>query len=92
MFIKKDYKDKDKKFKKSKREKKVYKKKFCRFCQEKTKTVLDYKDVARLQKFMTERGKILPSRISGNCAKHQRMVARAIKLSRSIALLPYVAE
>lgn len=91
MFIKRrDSKEKTKNFKKL-REKKIFKKKFCRFCQEKS-TALDYKDVARLQKFITERGKILPSRISGNCAKHQRTLARTIKLARAIALLPFVAE
>jgi len=66
-------------------------KRVCRFCTEK-KTSIDYKDISRLQKFLTEKGKIIPSRISGNCAKHQRQVARAIKRARAIALLPYVAE
>jgi small subunit ribosomal protein S18 len=66
-------------------------KKVCRFCTEK-RTSIDYKDVPRLQKFLTEKGKIIPSRISGNCAKHQRRLARAIKKARAIALLPYVAE
>jgi small subunit ribosomal protein S18 len=66
-------------------------KKVCQFCQEKT-THIDYKDIARLKKYTTERGKILPRRITGACAKHQRMVTRAIKRARSIALLPYVAE
>lgn len=65
--------------------------KVCRFCQEKLDAI-DYKDVARLQKFLTERGKILPSRISGNCGKHQRWLARAIKRARFVALLPYIAE
>jgi small subunit ribosomal protein S18 len=63
-------------------------KKFCRFCQDKVKT-LDYKDVKRLEAFVTERGKILSSRVSGNCAKHQRRVAEAIKKARFISLLPY---
>ena len=66
-------------------------KKVCRFCSE-TSTMLDYKDSARLQKFLTEKGKIIPSRISGNCAKHQRALARAIKKARMISLLPYVSE
>ena len=66
-------------------------KKVCRFCTEKASSI-DYKDFGRLQKFLTERGKIIPSRISGNCAKHQRALARAIKRGRAIALLPYVAE
>lgn len=63
-------------------------KKFCRFCQDKVKS-LDYKDVKRLEAFVTERGKILSSRVSGNCAKHQRRVAEAIKKARFISLLPY---
>lgn len=66
-------------------------KKICRFCTEK-KPSIDYKDVLRLQKFLTEKGKIIPSRISGNCARHQRQLARAIKKARAIALLPYVVE
>ena len=64
------------------------KKKFCRFCVEKTKS-LDYKDAKRLESFVTERGKILSSRISGNCAKHQRIVAGSIKRARFLGLLPY---
>lgn len=66
-------------------------KKVCRFCTEK-RAPINYKDVSRLQKFLTEKGKIIPSRISGNCAKHQRRLARAIKKSRAISLVPYVAE
>lgn len=66
-------------------------KKVCQFCQEKV-THIDYKDIAKLKKYTTERGKILPRRITGTCAKHQRMVTRAIKRARTIALLPYVAE
>jgi small subunit ribosomal protein S18 len=66
-------------------------KKICRFCTE-NRPSIDYKDVSRLQKFVTEKGKIIPSRISGNCAGHQRQLARAIKKARAIALLPYVAE
>ncbi len=65
-------------------------KKVCDFCRSKTKEV-DYKDIAKLQKFTTERGKILPSRISGNCPKHQRKVASAIKRAREAALMPYIA-
>ncbi len=63
----------------------------CKFCTEKLEAI-DYKDVQRLQKFTSERGKILPSRVSGVCAPHQRMLARAIKRARQIALLPYLAE
>ncbi len=66
-------------------------KKVCKFCVEKTDTV-DYKNIARLEKFITERGKILPSRISGTCAGHQRILARAIKKARTIALIPYIAN
>ncbi len=69
----------------------AFKKKVCRFCSDKS-TPIDYKNSARLQKFLTEKGKIIPSRISGNCAKHQRQLARAIKTARAISLLPYVAE
>ena len=66
-------------------------KKVCSFCAEKSKAI-DYKDVAKLKKFVTERGKILPRRISGACAKHQREVTRAIKLARNIALLPFTTD
>lgn len=66
-------------------------KKVCQFCQEKA-THIDYKDVSKLRKYVTDRGKILPRRITGTCAKHQRMVTRAIKRARSIALLPYTND
>jgi len=66
-------------------------KKVCQFCQEKA-TKIDYKDLGKLKKYTTERGKILPRRITGACAKHQRMVTRAIKRARTIALMPYVAD
>jgi small subunit ribosomal protein S18 len=70
---------------------KVYfKKKVCRFCTQKLK--IDYKDSDMLRKFVTERGKILPRRITGTCAKHQRALAAAIKRARIIALLPFVAD
>ncbi|MDR2747588.1 MAG: 30S ribosomal protein S18 [Treponema sp.] len=70
---------------------KVYfKKKVCKFCVQKLK--IDYKDADVLRRFITERGKILPRRITGTCAKHQRALALAIKQARSIALLPFVAE
>ena len=65
--------------------------KVCAFCVDKVEHI-DYKDVARLRRFITERGKILPRRISGNCAKHQRQVTVAIKRARNIALLPFTAE
>jgi small subunit ribosomal protein S18 len=70
---------------------KIFKKRPCKFCIEKAKTI-DYKDYEKIKKFLTERGKIIPSRISGNCAKHQRQLARAVKRARSAALLPYVAD
>src|SRR5512143_2843642 len=62
--------------------------KVCRFCADKTLKV-DYKDQGQLKYFLTERGKIIPRRISGNCAKHQREVATAIKRARMLAILPY---
>lgn len=64
--------------------------KVCRFCAE-SSLKIDYKKPEILRNFLTERGKIVPRRISGNCAKHQREVTRAIKRARTIALLPYVA-
>ncbi|HHW31342.1 MAG TPA: 30S ribosomal protein S18 [Clostridiaceae bacterium] len=67
------------------------KKKVCAFCMEKA-TEIDYKDVAKLRKYISERGKILPRRTSGNCAKHQRQLTTAIKRARHIALLPFTAE
>ncbi|MDD5072359.1 MAG: 30S ribosomal protein S18 [Candidatus Omnitrophica bacterium] len=72
------------------REKRVYRKKVCKFCGEKVKAI-DYKDTMRIAKFVTERGKIIPSRISGNCAKHQRMLAKAIKKARLAAFIPYTS-
>lgn len=65
--------------------------KICAFCVDKVENI-DYKDAAKLRRFITERGKILPRRISGNCAKHQRQVTIAIKRARNIALLPFTAE
>lgn len=66
-------------------------KKVCSFCVDRIAKV-DYKDAARLRRFLTERGKILPRRITGNCARHQRQLTRAIKRARQVALLPYVIE
>ena len=65
--------------------------KFCKFCDEKIEYI-DFKDMRLLQGFVPERGKILPRRISGTCATHQRELMRAIKRARNIALLPYTAE
>lgn len=67
------------------------KKKVCSFCVDKV-TDIDYKEVAKIRKYISERGKILPRRISGNCAKHQRQLTVAIKRARVVALLPYTAE
>lgn len=63
----------------------------CSFCVDKV-THIDYKDLPKLKKHVTERGKILPRRISGNCAKHQRGLTLAIKRSRNIALMPFTME
>ena len=71
--------------------KKSSRKKVCVFCQEKVE-VIDYKDVARLKKFITEGGKIVPRRMSGTCAKHQRELSKAIKRARVAALLPFKGE
>ena len=78
------------KFKKqAKKIRQFFRKRFCRLCREKI-TQIDYKDIKRLEKFITDRGKIISRRSSGNCAWHQRMIARAIKRTRYLALLPYV--
>ncbi len=65
-----------------------HRKKVCRYCKEKGLTI-DYKDVKALRPYISERGKIVPRRISGTCAKHQRMVCTAIKRARNIALIPF---
>jgi len=65
--------------------------KVCRFCVDKT-PFIDYKDLKTLKFFVTERGKILPRRISGNCARHQREITTAVQRSRNIALLPFSGE
>lgn len=65
--------------------------KVCQFCVEKVQHI-DYKDVIRLRRFTSERGKILPRRMTGTCAKHQRQLSTAIKRARTIALMPYVSE
>ena len=71
--------------------KKAPRKKVCAFCQEKLDAI-DYKDVNRLKKYVTEGGKILPRRMSGTCAQHQRHLASAIKRARITALLPFKGE
>ena len=65
--------------------------KVCSFCVDSIESV-DYKDVGRLRRFLSDRGKILPRRITGNCAKHQRQLTRAIKRARIMALLPFTVE
>ena len=67
------------------------KKKICIYCADKI-NVIDYKDVIKLRKSLSERGKILPRRITGNCAKHQRAMTVAIKRARHVALMPYTQE
>lgn len=66
------------------------KKKVCAFCED--KKAIDYKDVARLKRFVTEQGKIIPSRQTGTCSRHQRELTTAIKRARNIALLPFRAD
>ena len=66
-------------------------KKVCIFCQDKV-TEIDYKDMAKLRKFISERAKILPRRVSGTCALHQRQLTVAIKRARQVALLPYISN
>lgn len=65
--------------------------KVCQFCANKTE-LIDYKDADTLKRYVTERGKILPRRVTGCCAKHQRQVTRAVKRARVVALLPYQAD
>jgi len=80
------YKNKDK----FRRKKRIFqRRKVCRFCADHSLTI-DYKDPKTLIPFVTERGKIIPSRISGTCAKHQRKLSLAIKRARTIAIMPYV--
>jgi len=73
------------------RDRKRGRKRICSFCMDKIEQV-DYKDVNRLRKYITERGKIIPRRITGNCARHQRQLTRAIKKARIMALLPFTVE
>lgn len=73
------------------KERRRKRRKVCAFCVDKIEYV-DYKDTGRLRRYMTERAKILPRRISGNCARHQRQLTRAIKRARQIALLPYTID
>jgi small subunit ribosomal protein S18 len=66
-------------------------KKVCQFCADKTENI-DYKEADKLKRYITDRGKILPKRVTGTCAVHQREVTRAIKRARIVALLPYTAD
>ena len=79
--------DKKKFFKHNKNRKKV-----CAFCDDKNLKFIDYKDVNRLKKFITEGGKIIPSRQTGTCSRHQRELTVAIKRARNMALLPFKGE
>jgi small subunit ribosomal protein S18 len=76
---------------KKKKKRKVLRKKKCKFC---TNLVMgiDYKDVGRMKKYVTDRGKIIGRRITGNCAKHQRQLTRAIRRARVLSLLPFTGE
>lgn len=67
------------------------KRKMCRFCAD-SELVIDYKDSASLRYFISDRGKLVPRRISGNCAKHQREITLAVKRARNVALMPYTSE
>jgi small subunit ribosomal protein S18 len=66
----------------------MFRRRVCRFCADKS-IVIDYKDLRVISQFITERGKMTPSRITGNCARHQRMLTTAVKRARSVALLPF---
>lgn len=75
----------------TKRPKRLPRKKVCNFCVEKVEYI-DYKDVAKLKRYITEKGKIVPRRQTGTCAKHQRELTTAIKRARFMALIPYVGD
>ena len=70
---------------------KMRRKRVCHFCQEKV-TYIEFKDEKKLFRYLTEQGKIIPRHTSGTCAKHQRMLARAVKRARHLALIPFVAD
>lgn len=74
-----------------KQDQQIRKRRTCRFCDNK-EIFIDYKDEKKLVRFVSEQGKIIPKRITGTCAKHQRQLARAIKRARYLALLPYVSD
>lgn len=75
----------------AKPDQKIMKRRTCRFCEHK-EVYIDYKDEKRLVRFVSEQGKIIPKRITGTCARHQRMLVQAIKRARHLALIPYVSE
>ena len=77
---------------KTKKPKRPMKKKFCEFCKDKSLVEIDYKEVAKLKRYVTEKGKIIPRRASGVCAGHQRQLTTAIKRARIMALLAFKAE
>lgn len=77
--------------KKRKKKRTFHRRKVCKFCAD-SSIVIDYKDVKTLRYFITERGKIIPRRITGSCAKHQRALTLAIKRARTIALMPYIGR
>ncbi len=72
-------------------EQQLKKRRVCRFCENK-EIYIDYKDEKRLSRFVSEQGKIIPKRITGTCAKHQRQLVQAIKRARHLALMPFVSE
>jgi small subunit ribosomal protein S18 len=75
----------------AKQDQQIRKRRTCRFCEHK-EVYIDYKDEKRLVRFVSEQGKIIPKRITGTCAGHQRMLVQAIKRARHLALIPYVSE
>ena len=75
----------------AKQEQQIRKRRTCRFCENK-EIYIDYKDEKRLIRFISEQGKIIPKRITGTCAKHQRQLVQAIKRARHLALIPFVSE
>ena len=74
-----------------KKDRRPVRRKKCKFCLDRVEHI-DYKDERRLRRFMTDRGKITPRRITGTCARHQRMLAAAVKRARIVALVPFVRE
>jgi small subunit ribosomal protein S18 len=75
----------------AKQEQQIKKRRVCRFCENKD-VYIDYKDEKRLVRFVSEQGKIIPKRITGTCAKHQRQLVQAIKRARHLALMPFVSD